>query len=169
MRQRLNLHFTLLSGAERFYRDIELMIGFRPILYWKVLWSFVTPAVIMVSARKIVRRVFTKIMTFLLSGVVVLHLANLPLLRGNLEHFLYIRKVFSVGAMCTLSQSRQKKAVVCTMYSFSSRRFLWKYVFVINLSIRPGTIGGMFRIVSLFYLHVFTKFSRRTSLNICPY
>ena len=50
LRQRLNLHFTLFSGAERFYRDIELMIGFRPILYWKVLWSFVTPAVIMVSA-----------------------------------------------------------------------------------------------------------------------
>ena len=118
MRQRLNLHFSLFSGAERFYRDIELMIGFRPILYWKVLWSFVTPAVIMVSVRKIVRRVLTKIITVLLSGAAVFHLANLSLLRGNLEHFLRIGKVFSVGAMCTLSQSRQKAPVVCTAYSF---------------------------------------------------
>ena len=31
----------------RFYKDIELMIGFQPSAYWKVLWCFVTPATIL--------------------------------------------------------------------------------------------------------------------------
>ena len=36
-----------LPGVNRFYKDIELMIGFKPSLYWKVLWSFVTPITIL--------------------------------------------------------------------------------------------------------------------------
>ena len=31
-------------GVERFYRDIALMIGYRPFLVWKLLWCFVTPS-----------------------------------------------------------------------------------------------------------------------------
>jgi solute carrier family 6 amino acid transporter-like protein 5/7/9/14 len=34
-------------GAEQFYRDIEIMIGYRPCLWWKILWCFITPFVIM--------------------------------------------------------------------------------------------------------------------------
>lgn len=31
----------------RFYKDIELMIGFQPSNYWKMLWCFITPATIL--------------------------------------------------------------------------------------------------------------------------
>lgn len=34
-------------GVNRFYKDIELMIGFQPSAYWKVLWCFITPATIL--------------------------------------------------------------------------------------------------------------------------
>ena len=33
-------------GAERFYRDISLMIGFKPCIWWKILWCFITPALV---------------------------------------------------------------------------------------------------------------------------
>jgi len=33
-------------GVNRFYTDIELMIGYKPCLWWKFLWSYFTPAVI---------------------------------------------------------------------------------------------------------------------------
>ena len=33
-------------GAERFYRDIMMMIGYRPAAWWKLSWCFLTPAVI---------------------------------------------------------------------------------------------------------------------------
>lgn len=33
-------------GVDRFYKDIELMIGFQPHFIWKYMWRFVTPAVI---------------------------------------------------------------------------------------------------------------------------
>jgi hypothetical protein len=38
---------SYLAGVERFYKDIELMIGFRPSRYWKILWCFITPATIL--------------------------------------------------------------------------------------------------------------------------
>ena len=57
-REKLSFITMYLPGAERFYRDIELMIGFRPCLYWKVLWSYVTPAVIMVRTLKVVSHGF---------------------------------------------------------------------------------------------------------------
>ncbi|XP_076446150.1 sodium-dependent proline transporter-like isoform X2 [Babylonia areolata] len=34
-------------GVDRFYKDIELMIGFKPSAYWKILWCFITPATIL--------------------------------------------------------------------------------------------------------------------------
>lgn len=33
-------------GAERFYGNIEEMIGYRPTLWWKVCWKFITPALL---------------------------------------------------------------------------------------------------------------------------
>jgi len=33
-------------GVHRFYKDIELMLGFLPPMWWRILWQFVTPAVI---------------------------------------------------------------------------------------------------------------------------
>lgn len=35
-----------LAGVDRFYKDIELMIGFKPSVYWKLLWCYVTPITI---------------------------------------------------------------------------------------------------------------------------
>lgn len=32
---------------DRFYKDIELMIGFKPSMYWKGLWCYVTPVTIL--------------------------------------------------------------------------------------------------------------------------
>lgn len=34
-------------GADRFYRDIELMIGYQPCSWWKICWCFVTPVLIL--------------------------------------------------------------------------------------------------------------------------
>ncbi|KAL4230415.1 hypothetical protein ACF0H5_010797 [Mactra antiquata] len=34
-------------GVDRFYKDIELMIGFQPMGLWKYMWKFVTPLVIL--------------------------------------------------------------------------------------------------------------------------
>ncbi|ELU16913.1 hypothetical protein CAPTEDRAFT_153408 [Capitella teleta] len=34
-------------GAEMFYKDLELMIGYKPCLWWRILWSGVTPAIIL--------------------------------------------------------------------------------------------------------------------------
>lgn len=34
-------------GVDRFYKDIELMIGYQPSGLWKYAWRFVTPAVIL--------------------------------------------------------------------------------------------------------------------------
>ncbi|XP_076447177.1 sodium-dependent proline transporter-like [Babylonia areolata] len=36
-----------LYGVNRFYKDIELMIGFKPCAYWKIMWCFITPATIL--------------------------------------------------------------------------------------------------------------------------
>ena len=33
-------------GVDRFYKDIELMIGYQPHAIWKIMWKFVTPIVI---------------------------------------------------------------------------------------------------------------------------
>ncbi|XP_060065225.1 sodium- and chloride-dependent glycine transporter 1-like [Ylistrum balloti] len=34
-------------GADRFYRDIELMIGYQPCAWWKICWCFITPVLIL--------------------------------------------------------------------------------------------------------------------------
>ncbi|XP_048777264.1 sodium- and chloride-dependent glycine transporter 1 [Ostrea edulis] len=33
-------------GADRFYKDIELMIGYQPCLWWKICWMVITPVTI---------------------------------------------------------------------------------------------------------------------------
>ena len=32
------------------YADIKLMIGYRPVIIWKYMWQFVTPAIVTVSS-----------------------------------------------------------------------------------------------------------------------
>ncbi|KAJ8297876.1 hypothetical protein KUTeg_024407 [Tegillarca granosa] len=34
-------------GVDRFYKDIELMIGYKPAFFWKYFWKFITPSVIL--------------------------------------------------------------------------------------------------------------------------
>ncbi|XP_033743262.1 sodium- and chloride-dependent GABA transporter 1-like [Pecten maximus] len=34
-------------GADRFYRDIELMIGYQPSAWWKICWCYITPVLIL--------------------------------------------------------------------------------------------------------------------------
>lgn len=34
-------------GVDRFYKDIELMIGYTPCVWWKACWKFITPALIL--------------------------------------------------------------------------------------------------------------------------
>ncbi|XP_060080599.1 sodium- and chloride-dependent glycine transporter 1-like [Ylistrum balloti] len=33
-------------GADRFYKDIELMIGYQPNIWWKICWCFISPSMI---------------------------------------------------------------------------------------------------------------------------
>nr|XP_022326232.1 sodium- and chloride-dependent glycine transporter 1-like isoform X1 [Crassostrea virginica] len=33
-------------GTDRFYKDIELMIGYQPCMWWKICWKFITPVTI---------------------------------------------------------------------------------------------------------------------------
>ncbi|OWF47646.1 Sodium- and chloride-dependent glycine transporter 2 [Mizuhopecten yessoensis] len=34
-------------GADRFYKDLEMMIGYQPCAWWKICWCFVTPTLIL--------------------------------------------------------------------------------------------------------------------------
>ncbi|KAL5012506.1 hypothetical protein ScPMuIL_011057 [Solemya velum] len=34
-------------GCDRFYEDIELMIGYKPCFWWKICWKYITPATIL--------------------------------------------------------------------------------------------------------------------------
>lgn len=36
-------------GLGRYYKDIELMIGYQPCIWWKICWGVVTPLMIIVS------------------------------------------------------------------------------------------------------------------------
>ncbi|XP_062599588.1 sodium- and chloride-dependent betaine transporter-like [Saccostrea cucullata] len=37
-----------LYGVERIYKDLEMMIGYKPTPLWKIMWLFVTPLVILI-------------------------------------------------------------------------------------------------------------------------
>jgi len=39
----------LLTGVDRLYKDIEMMIGVKPSGVWKIFWKFITPSLIGVS------------------------------------------------------------------------------------------------------------------------
>ncbi|GFR91996.1 sodium-and chloride-dependent glycine transporter 2 [Elysia marginata] len=41
------LVITWIYGVDRFMKDIELMIGRRPSTYWKYMWKFFTPAIVL--------------------------------------------------------------------------------------------------------------------------
>jgi len=41
--------FTSLLGVDRFSEDIQQMMGFKPGLYWRLCWKFVSPAFLLVS------------------------------------------------------------------------------------------------------------------------
>jgi len=40
--------FILAPGVDRFSEDIERMMGFKPGLYWRLCWKFVSPAFLLV-------------------------------------------------------------------------------------------------------------------------
>lgn len=46
------MHF-LLTGLKKFSDDVEEMLGFRPGIYWRICWKFVSPTFIIVSINPI--------------------------------------------------------------------------------------------------------------------
>ena len=36
-------------GIDNFFKDIEMMIGRKPTVWWKIMWAYVTPALLFVS------------------------------------------------------------------------------------------------------------------------
>lgn len=38
------------SGVDRFSEDIERMMGFKPGLYWRLCWKFVSPVFLLVRS-----------------------------------------------------------------------------------------------------------------------
>lgn len=38
------------SGVDRFSEDIERMLGFKPGLYWRLCWKFVSPIFLLVRS-----------------------------------------------------------------------------------------------------------------------
>lgn len=47
--------FTPILGVDRFSEDIQQMMGFKPGLYWRLCWKFVSPAFLLVSVYAIVK------------------------------------------------------------------------------------------------------------------
>ena len=40
---------VFVADFSRFAEDIEMMLGYKPGMYWKICWKFVTPFIICVS------------------------------------------------------------------------------------------------------------------------
>ena len=45
----VNVLFSVGSGLGQFCKDVEQMLGFRPNLYWRICWKYVSPFFILVS------------------------------------------------------------------------------------------------------------------------
>ena len=50
MRKLLNMYFLIhFSGYDNFKEDVELMLGFKISIFWKIAWCYVSPIVLIVS------------------------------------------------------------------------------------------------------------------------
>ena len=62
-------------GLKRFCRDIELMIGFKPNIYWQATWLVITPIIMFVSNGLLV--FYFKFLTFHRTGLVICILVHI--------------------------------------------------------------------------------------------
>lgn len=45
-------YFVCITGHRNYFKDVEMMLGFPPPLFFKVCWRFISPVIISVSERR---------------------------------------------------------------------------------------------------------------------